>query len=191
VVLPTPEFGIGLPIQSAVLRAVHEQPGVAVNSIGSSTCVEDVSAVEGEAVNWQGAAACATSTVWSETVRCPCRRVPFGLGCTVYATVASPCPLVAPRVIHESCELADHAHSRAVLSVRLPLPPVAGISCGRFVIDTPHFVNDGALTLVVADPPHPATIATMRSGQRSRGERTRRLAHMFACTGQSAAAGAN
>ena len=35
VALPTPEFGTGLPIQSGLLRALHEQPGVAVNSIES------------------------------------------------------------------------------------------------------------------------------------------------------------
>ena len=50
VALPTPEAGIGLPIHSALLRAVHEQPGVAVNSIESSTGVEDTSAVDGDAV---------------------------------------------------------------------------------------------------------------------------------------------
>jgi hypothetical protein len=63
VALPTPEFGIGLPIQSTPLRALHAHPGVAVSSIESSICVEDASAVDGEAEYWQGAAACVTSTV--------------------------------------------------------------------------------------------------------------------------------
>jgi hypothetical protein len=63
VALPTPESGVGLPIHSTLLRAVHEQPGVADNSIESSTCVEGASAVDGDGVYRQGAAACETSTV--------------------------------------------------------------------------------------------------------------------------------
>jgi hypothetical protein len=65
--------------------------------------------------------------------------------------VASPCPLVALRVIHGSFELADHAHSRSVFTARLPLPPEAGTSGGLLLIATAHFVSVGALTLVVAD----------------------------------------
>jgi hypothetical protein len=104
------------------------------------------------------------------------------LGCTVYPTVASPCPLVALRVIHESFELADHAHSRSVFKARLPLPPDAGISCELLVTDTPHLLDDGALTLVVADPPHRANVATIRRSQRHRGDRSKRT-HMLVGTG--------
>src|SRR5262245_11559516 len=96
--------------------------------------------------------------------------------------VASPCPLVALRVIHASFALADHAHSRAVFSARLPLPPAAVTSAGVLVIDRLHFVSEGALTLVVADPPQPATTATMRSGQRCRGDRRGLPGDMFDCT---------
>lgn len=96
----------------------------------------------------------------------------------MYATVASPCPLVALSVIQGSLELADHAHSRVVFSARLPFPPDAGISGGLLVIVTAHFVIVGALTLVVADPPHRANAAMMRRSQRFREERTGR-AHMF------------
>lgn len=99
--------------------------------------------------------------------------------------VASPCPLVALSVIHESFELADHAHSRAVFSARLPLPPDAGISGGLLVIETAHFVSVGALILVDADPPHRANAATIRRSQTFREDRKRR-AHMFVCTGQQA-----
>jgi hypothetical protein len=85
---------------------------------------------------------------------------------------------VALRVIHESFELADHAHSRSVFKARVPFPPAAGISGGLLVIDTPHLVSVGALTLVVADPPHLVKAATTRKGHRYRRERIRR-AHMF------------
>ncbi len=67
VVLPTPAFGTGLPIQSALLRAFHEQPGVAVSAKESSVCEEGASAVVGATAYWHGAAACSTSTVWSDT----------------------------------------------------------------------------------------------------------------------------
>jgi len=50
VALPTPEVGIGLPIQSALLRAFHEQPGVAVSVMERSVCAAAASAVDGETV---------------------------------------------------------------------------------------------------------------------------------------------
>jgi len=180
VALPTPEVGIGLLIQSTLLRAFHEQPGVALKETGRSLCAEDASAADGETVYWHGAGAWVTSTVWSDTARWPCRRVPFGLGCTVYPMVASPCPLVALRVIHASFELADHAHSRSVLTARLPAPPDAGISGGLLVIDTEHLVWLGALTLVVAELPQPVNNKARTSGQRCRGDGAR----MVVCTDQ-------
>jgi hypothetical protein len=67
VALPTPEFGTGLPIQSTLLRAFHEQPWVAVSATESSTCTEGESTVAGETEYWQGAGAWSTSTVWSDT----------------------------------------------------------------------------------------------------------------------------
>jgi len=68
VALPTPELGFGLPIQSTLLRAFHEQAGVAVSAIESSLCVAAASTVDGDIVKRHGAAAWLTSTVWSETV---------------------------------------------------------------------------------------------------------------------------
>jgi len=57
VAFPAPEFGRKLPIQSTLLRAFHEQPGVAVRAADSSACAEGTSAVAGETVYRQGAAA--------------------------------------------------------------------------------------------------------------------------------------
>jgi hypothetical protein len=94
--------------------------------------------------------------------------------------VASPWPLVLLRDIHESFELADHAHSRSVLSAKLPFPPEAGTSGGVLVIDTAHRLAVGALTLVVADPPQPLTTATMRRGQSCRANGIR-SPNMFVC----------
>ena len=107
------------------------------------------------------------------------------MGCTVYSMLASPCPLVALRVIHTSFEAADHAHSRAVLSARLPLPPEAGTSGELLVTETAHLVIDGALMVVVEDPPHRANTVRIGRSQRFRGDRTRR-AHMVVFTGQHA-----
>jgi hypothetical protein len=53
--LPTPELGAGELIQSALLRAVHWQPGVAVSATVKSACPEDASNLEGETENWHGA----------------------------------------------------------------------------------------------------------------------------------------
>jgi hypothetical protein len=63
VALPTPELGIGLPIQSTLLRALHEQPGVAVSATERSPCAAGTSVLAGDTLNRQGAAACVTSTV--------------------------------------------------------------------------------------------------------------------------------
>lgn len=100
--------------------------------------------------------------------------------------VASPWPLVALSVIHEFFELADHAHSRSVFSARRPLPPDAGTSGGVVVIDTAQRGDVGALTLVVADPPHPLNTVTIRRGHSGRGNGMR-PPDMFVCTGQQIA----
>ena len=93
--------------------------------------------------------------------------MPFGLGCTVYPTVAAPWPLAALNVIHESLALDDHAHSRAVSSVSVPLPPAAGISLELLLIETPHLTGVGPLTVVVADPPQAAIKRMRRAGQKA------------------------
>jgi hypothetical protein len=72
-----------------------------------------------------------------------------------------------------------------VFTARLPRPPDAGISGGLLVIDTAHLVWLGALTLVVAELPHPAIKTATRRGHRSWGEGMR-PAHMIVCTGQRA-----
>jgi hypothetical protein len=84
--------------------------------------------------------------------------------------VAAPCPLVTPRLIQESCAAADQAHSRAVSMTTLPVPPDAGISDGRLLSVTAHFVAVGPLMLVVADPLHPAMPATSSTGRSSRSD---------------------
>ena len=83
VALPTPEFGVGPPIQSTSLRALHEQSGVAVRVAVSSVRAAAASTFDGEIAYRQGAAAWLTSTVWSDTATWPCRREPFGFGWTV------------------------------------------------------------------------------------------------------------
>jgi hypothetical protein len=70
-----------------------------------------------------------------------------------------------------------------VFSARLPLPPDAETSGGLLVIDTAHRVPVGALTLVVAEPPHPTERATRRRGQSCREDGIR-PPHMFVFTGQ-------
>ena len=52
---------------------------------------------------------------------------------------------------------ADHAHSRAVPTVSIPVPPAAGAGELLPVIDTPHLVIDGPATLTSAELPQPAT----------------------------------
>lgn len=63
---------------------------------------------------------------------------------------------------HEDSDAADHAHSRAVVTVTWPEPPDAGTGVSGGVTETAHFEPGvGAVMLVVADEPQAA--ATMAS----------------------------
>jgi hypothetical protein len=53
--LPLPEDGVAFPIQSTVLCAVHEQPGMVVRAKETSDCDEPTSTVGGASVKVQGA----------------------------------------------------------------------------------------------------------------------------------------
>ena len=56
-------------------------------------------------------------------------------------------------MIHGASARADHEHSRSTLTVKLPLPPAAGIVEVLLVMDTPHR-GVGAATRVSEELPH-------------------------------------
>jgi hypothetical protein len=84
-------------------------------------------------------------------------------------------------VIQGASTRADHEHSRSTLTVRLPVPPAAGIVEVLLVIDTPH-LEVGAVTLISEELPQPdaksssatrpAVTATRVRGATSRNLRT-------------------
>ena len=73
--------------------------------------------------------------------------------------------------------------SRSVFTATVPLPPDAGISGVLLVMVTAHLVEVevGALTLVVAEPPHPAAKVGSRRNRigHSRGRHGIRPTHIF------------
>jgi hypothetical protein len=77
--------------------------------------------------------------------------------------------------------LADQAHSRAVSTTTLPVPPDAGISDGLLLIDAAHFVGVGPLTLVVAELPHPPMAMHSRTGPSCRSDLMRQSHMVVAC----------
>ena len=86
--------------------------------------------------------------------------MPFGFGRIEYPRLAGPCPSVLLRAIQEDSDRADHAHSRAVLTVSVPVPPAAGAGELLPVIETPHLVIDGPATLTSVELPQPVTAAS-------------------------------
>jgi len=71
-------------------------------------------------------------------------------------SVVGPCPSVAVSVIQLPSACADHAHSRAVLTTSVPVPPDAGTFAESLVTLTPHLAAEGP-TLVLDDVPHAAS----------------------------------
>ena len=71
--------------------------------------------------------------------------------------------------------------SRSVFTATVPLPPDAGISGVLLLMVTAHLVEVGALTLVVAEPPHPAAKVGSKRNRigHSRGRNGIRPTHMF------------
>jgi len=62
--------------------------------------------------------------------------------------------------IQAASERAVHAHSRAALTVSVPLPPAAGAGELLPVTETPHLViDDGLATLTAAELPQPLSVA--------------------------------
>src|SRR5262245_25549786 len=71
-----------------------------------------------------GAPSCPISTSWPPTFTEPRRGTPDAFACTVYLSVASPCPSVGGVSISQlTCAAADQAHSRLATTLIVPAPP--------------------------------------------------------------------
>jgi hypothetical protein len=104
--------------------------------------------------------------------------VPSGFGSIEYPRLAGPCPCVLLREIQEASDRADHAHSRAVLTVSVPVPPAAGAGELLPLIETPHLVIDGPATLTLVELPQPVTASTaMQPARRKLAPRVGRVEH--------------
>jgi hypothetical protein len=71
------------------------------------------------------------------------------LPAATYLTTPSPLPLLSDvSVIQSPVLAADQAHSRDVVTVTLPLPPVAATDRGPLVSETVHLSPPGPTRLV-------------------------------------------
>ena len=65
--------------------------------------------------------------------------------------------------IHEACDVALHAQSRATTTERVPVPPDAVNDAGAPVTVAWHRVADGLVTLVEVELPHATAARTAAS----------------------------
>lgn len=109
-------------------------------------------------------AACVTSARLSLSAMPPRRVTGSPLAATRYSIEPSPCPLLEPEMLSQpTSDAADHAHSRAVVTVMRPLPPSAGTVASIPLSVTPQrAIVDGAVTVDVDDP-QPLTTAAVKN----------------------------
>jgi hypothetical protein len=81
-----------------------------------------------------------------------------------YSTDPLPWPLEEPRMVSQAAlELAVHAHSRAVVIGRVPLPPDAGTLSSPAGTDTPQRGTFAGAVDVLEEDPQPAPAAAAAS----------------------------
>jgi hypothetical protein len=148
------------------------------------------SAEVGETSNRHSAAACVTADRWPLMTMPPLRAIGSGLGAALNCTVPSPCPFAPPLTLsHDVSGAALHWHSRAALTVMLPLPPVAGMVDVALPTVSAHFASCVGDVIVCPDDPHATLVmsATMaprnseRRGSRA-GAEGRRMVHRIVAT---------
>src|SRR5687768_5282876 len=89
-------------------------------------------------------------------------------------------------------DAADHAHSRAVVTVMRPVPPSGGIVASVALSVTPQrAIVDGAVTVVVDDPQPLRTMAAKNAAPigAKREVRRARIANMAGVAASAAVAG--
>jgi hypothetical protein len=150
--LPVPEAGSIPVIHGTSLRADQAQPFGALSVTTTWWSAASTAIVKGDTSYRHGAAPCVIATSCCATIRRPWRGVPSGLGRTEYVTVAGPWPDCTVRLTHDASAEADHVQSRDVATLRLPFPPLAGISGVLLVTLIWHLSPVGATTLVLEDP---------------------------------------
>jgi len=105
------------------------------------------------------------------TVSVPRRIEGSTLVPTRYPTAPLPWPVVSPVNVTQAAALAaSHVQSRVVVTVRVPLPPVAGIIGGELSTVTWHFDDEGPVTDRSAELQAAAPIASIAATTNRRAE---------------------
>jgi D-aminopeptidase len=119
-------------------------------------------------------AACVISARWSLSTRLPRRMTGSGFDAARYSTDPSPCPPLVPTMVSQAASLvADHTHSRAVVTMMRPVPPSGGTVESVTPSVTPQrVIGEGAVDVDVDDPQAPiasvVSTAAMKNGKRGR-----------------------
>src|SRR3954468_13990746 len=110
------------------------------------------------------------SARWSPIAMAPRRTVGSTFAATRYDTVPSPCPLAPPVIaIQPASVVAVHAHSREMVTARVPAPPAEPKLDDGLVSVAWHRAAVGPVTLVTAELPHAIARAAAASVGNSRG----------------------
>ena len=157
--LPRP-VGVETVIHATSEAALHEQ----ASFVRTSICDGPPEALTGS-LGWftskrQAAACCVSSTRPSLTRTAPARGVGSGLLSMRNVTLPVPCPCGDDVIATQpTADVADHVHSGDTVTdteVAPPSGPNVRVDAARLGSHRDTGV-DGAMTLVVADPPHPDT----------------------------------
>jgi hypothetical protein len=125
---PLPVAPDAIEIHAWLLAAVHVHPSWAVTANWSLPAAALASRLAGRISYRQGEACCDTRTRSSLTAMSPSRATDRGLDAARNVTWPVPCPDVgANSEIQLTCVDALHAHSGCVVTVTVPVPPLASM----------------------------------------------------------------
>lgn len=165
---PVPDVPLDTLIQGAWLTACQAQPAAAVTVTSTRAPPASATACSGDRVKTH-AARCVTSNRRSLMTMAPLRSTGCWLLATLNEICDSPWPLAGDTEIHATSGLADHVHSRLMVSATIPLPPALSTSGGvaesvsaqRTAVGAAEFDVDAELHAVASKPHRIATAVEM------------------------------
>src|SRR5262249_40592419 len=158
--LPVTVDSVLMVIHATSLAAFHVHPAIVVTETVCDPPAGPTVAFDRSSENWQ------TTPSWRMTMRCQCTTTTPGRGrgsafdATAELSRASPWP-VAPEVIEIQFASADadQAHSRSVVTLAVPVPPLALNCVVEVSADSAHLSGDGSV-VVDEDEPHAVAAST-------------------------------